>query len=82
LRRGGLTVIVDPLPRTETQLRELGMGQSARVTARWSGDRPYLRVLDAQEPSWIGRRLAPRRVAEYLLAQDLKRECRRDDFHG
>lgn len=82
LRRGGLTVIVDPLPRTETQLRELGTGQAARVTARWSGDRPHLRVLDAQEPSWIGRRLAPRRIAEYLLAQDSKRERRRDDFHG
>ncbi len=69
LRQGGLTVIVDPLPRTETQLRELGAGQDARVTARWLEDRPHLQVLDARAPGWTGQRRAPQEVADCLLSK-------------
>ncbi len=67
LRQGGLTVIVDPLPRTATQLQGLGAGQDARVTARWLEDCPHLQILDAPQSGWTRQRLAPQTVAAYLL---------------
>ncbi len=66
MRQAGLTVIVDPLPRTETQLRRLGASQDAKVTARWLEDSPHLHVLDAQVPGTAGQRLTAQVLAERL----------------
>ncbi len=66
IRQSGLTAIVDPLPRTETQLRRLGTNQNAKVTARWLEDSPHLQILDSQLPGAAGQRLTSQVLAEYL----------------
>lgn len=67
LRREGLTVIVDPLPRTESQLRGMEQSRKSRVTARWMEDQSALRILESEEPEWKDQTIDPGLVAAALL---------------
>ena len=67
LRKTGLTVIIDPLPRTAMQLQGLGNACEAKVTARWNEEDSLYQVLQAQTSSWVGQRLTSQTIADFLL---------------
>ncbi len=68
LRQGGLTVIVDPLPRTAIQLQRIGTSQNAKVTARWMEEPPRLQILDAQQTDWVDQQWTPQCIVDCLLS--------------